>query len=163
MRHLFVAASCAAIFGLVSPVSADEKAEASGTLKLGDKSYKLQNSVAFDVTRGNKKRLVVLLSEKPADMAKLKKSLKAKGNDDDYFLFEPHLKLIFDEKGALFQVVIFADGANINEIQSDNFKATVAVKDGVASGKGNQVKPDKFFGKEFTFEVAFDAKMIKPE
>src|SRR5262249_13350553 len=138
----------------LAPVRSDEKPAATGSLKLGDKTYKMENAVAFDSKRGDKKRTVVLLSEKPADLAKLKKSLKAKGNDDDYFLFEPHLKLIFDEKGALFQVVIFADGANINEIQSANFKATLAVKDGVASGKGNQVKPDKFFGKEFTFDVS---------
>lgn len=148
---------------LADPVRADDKkAEAKGTLTMGDKTYKMESAVAYECTRGNKKRTTILLSEQAPDLDKLKASLKKKGNDDEYFQFKPHIKLIFTDKGALFQVVIFADGANINEIESDNYKATFAIKDGVASGKANQLKPDKISNMTYTFEVTYDAKVVKP-
>ena len=135
----------------------------TGTLTMGDATYKLESAVAFETTHSNKKRTAVLLSEKPVDLAKLKASLKKNGNDDDYFLTKPNVKLIFDEKGELAQLVIYADGANVNLIGSDKVKATATIKDGVVRGKGGMEKPEKFFDMKYTFDVEFNVKLLKTE
>ena len=46
-------------------------------------------------------------------MEKLKKALKA-GNDDDFTLFEPLVKLTFDPTGKLMSVFVWADNTSIN-------------------------------------------------
>lgn len=157
----------ALLCALTAPAAADDKKgdakkPVTGTLSMGDKTYKLQSGVAFETTFSNKKRTAVLLSEQPADLAKLKASLKKNGNDDDYFFTKPNVKLIFDDKGELAQLVIYVDGANINLIGSDKVKASATVKDGAVKGKGGMEKPDKFFGMEYTFTVEFDVKIMKP-
>src|SRR5262245_31690218 len=157
----------AAVVFALAPVSADDKKDdqkktVTGTLTMGDKTYKLESAVAFETTRSDKKRTAVLFSEKSPDLDKLKASLKKNGNDDDYFLTKPNVKLIFDDKGELAQLVIYADGANINLIGSDKVKASATVKDGVVSGKRGMEKPDKCFGMEYTFTVEFNVKIMKP-
>ena len=137
------------------------KTEAKGSLTLGDKTYKLTQGLAYEVTRFKKKQTVVVLSEKVLDTTKLKQSLAKKGNDESFFPFEAHVKLIFDDKGALVQSGIYADGANIISGGDDNLKITAAIKDGVAKGKAGMVKPDTFFKKTFTFDVEFDVAVLQ--
>ena len=103
------------------------KKAVSGTLTMGENTYKLESAVAFEMTYTNKKSTAVMFSEKTADLAKLKASLKKNGNDEDYFLTKPHVKLIFNEKGEFHQLVIYADGANVNSIGSDNVKVTATI------------------------------------
>lgn len=113
--------------------------------------------------RGDKTHTAVILSEHPLDLAKLKDSLKKKGNDESYFFFKPHVKLIFDEKGKLDFVFIYADGASINSGGNKNMTGDVEIKDGVATGKGGMSTLEKFFDKMYTFDVRFSAKVVKAD
>lgn len=140
----------------------DSKKENQGTLTLGEKTYKFASALAYETTISKKKRTVVILSEKPLNTAKLKESFKKNGNDQDFFSFDPNVKLLFDEKQAFLQLVIFADGANINLVGDDNIKATATFKDGTAKGKAGTVKPGKSFNSTYQFEVTFDVKLMKP-
>ena len=154
----------ASLLSLHATVKAEgKKDEANGTLTLGDKTYKLQNAAAFETKRGDKKRTAILLSEDPIELDKLKAALKKNGNDDDYRVKGGHVKLIFDENGELYQVIVNAAGVSVNEIGNDNFKAKATIKDGTAKGKAGMGKPDKFFEMEYKFEVEFDLKLTKPD
>ena len=141
----------------------ETKSPATGTLRFDGKDHKLDKSVAFETKQADKKYISVLLSADAVDLNKLKASLKKKGNDEDYFFFKPHVKLIFEESGDLHQLVIYCDGASINQIGSSNVKGKATIKDGAVSGKANMVKPDTFVKKEYTFEVEFNVKLMKPE
>jgi hypothetical protein len=136
------------------------KNEAKGSLTLGDKTYKFTSALAYEVTRSKAKQTVVVLSEKPLDTAKLKQSLAKKGTDEDFFPFDAHIRLRFDDKGGLVQSAIYAEGANILGSGDDNLKANVTVKDGVATGRAGMTKPDTFFKKSYQFDVTYSATLL---
>ena len=157
----------AAVFGIASmavgAARADEKKPepklaVKGKLTLDGKAYDLKNALAYETTKFNKKRTVVYLSEKLLDTDKLKASFKKKGNDEDFFAFDPHIKLIFDDKGDLFQIALYARGANIILQGDPNIKAEAAIKDGKAKGMAKSIKPDK----DYEFGVTFEVKLTKP-
>ncbi len=148
---------------LVGAAKADEKkdtpkTEAKGTLTLGDKTYKLESALAYETTKFGMKRTMIYLTEKPLDTAKLKASFKKKGTDEDFFTFDPNVRLIFDDKGELVQISMHAGGGNIILQGDPNIKAEAAIKDGVAKGMAKSVKPDK----DYTFDATFDVKLTKP-
>jgi Zn-dependent M28 family amino/carboxypeptidase len=163
LRNLkWVGTIIAAAFATVA-FADDRKDTVGGSLVLGEKTYKFQHVVAYETKKSNKKRTVVMITVKEPKLDKLKESLKEKGDDSGYFLFDDNLKLVFDEKGELLQMVVYADpGKNINLIGDDNIKAEATFKDGVVKGKAKTVKPDKAFGEMYSFEVEFDVKLMKP-
>jgi len=136
----------------------DPKPEAKGKLMLDGKAYELKNALAYETTKFDKKRTVVYLSEKPLEMAKLKASFKKKGNDEDFFAFDPHIKLVFDDKADLFQIALYARGANVILQGDPNIKAEAAIKDGKAKGMAKSIKPDK----DYEFGATFEVKLTKP-
>jgi hypothetical protein len=169
MRLSFAVLCCVCFLVLVGTASPQEKkselkSEATGTLTLGGKTYKLANALAYENTVSNRKSTVVILSEKPLDLAKLKQSFKKNGNDEDFFPFDAHVKLTFREadKGALSQLAIYADGDNVIRIGDENVKAMATFKDGTAKGSAGTKKPDKVRNMPFEFDLTFDVKMTKP-
>ena len=134
------------------------KTEVQGKLTIDGKTYDLKNALAYETTKFDKKRTVIYLSEKPLDMAKLKASFKKKGNDEDFFAFEPHIRLIFDDNGQLFQLALYARGANIILQGDPNIKAEAAIKEGMAKGSAKSNKPDK----DYEFAATFEVKLTKP-
>jgi hypothetical protein len=150
-----------AVSGTAHSPAGEPRTEAKGSLTLGDKNYKFTRAIAYETTRGQKKQTVVVLSEKALDTAKLKQSLARKGTDEDFFPFDAHLKLRFDDKGSLVQSAIYADGANIIGIEDDNVKVAATIKDGAAKGTAKMEKPDTFFKKSFQFDVAFDVPVMQ--
>jgi len=136
----------------------ESKANVKGKLTIDGKTYELKNGLAYETTKFDKKRTVVYLSEKPLDTAKLKASFKKSGNDEDFFAFEPHIRLVFDNKGDLFQITLYARGANIILQGDPNIKVEAAIKDGAAAGTAKSVKPDK----DYEFAATFEMKLMKP-
>src|SRR5262245_4428569 len=166
MKLLTVALGTAGMLTLGAPGAAGgkkdgPKSEATGTLTMGDNTHKLTRALAYEVRRSSRKETVVILSAKPLDTAKLKQSLKKNGTDEDFFPFDAHVKLRFDDTGLLSQTAIYADGANIIGSGDDNIKATATIKDGTAKGKAGMEKPGKFFKMSYTFEVTFDVAVIQ--
>jgi hypothetical protein len=162
MKLLIAVVFGVASMGLSGAKDDDKKPElkmdAKGKLMLDGKAYDLKNALAYESTKFDKKRTVIYLSEKPLDTAKLKASFKKKGNDEDYFAFDPHIKLIFDDKGDLFQIALYARGANVILQGDPNIKAEAAIKGGVAKGMAKSIKPDK----DYEFSVTFEVKLTKP-
>jgi hypothetical protein len=159
---LFIAAFAAGSLVLVAAGQpGGNKDEAKGTITLGEKTYKLSHVLAYETTRSNKKLTVVVVSEKAIDTAKLKQSFAKTGSDEDFFLFDAHVKFRFDDKGAMTQSGVYAEGANIIDSGDDNIKSAVAIKDGRAKGKVGMAKPGTFFKKSYQFDVSFDAAIIQ--
>jgi hypothetical protein len=140
------------------------KAEAKGTLTLGDKKYTLASALAYVNPHSFGKENIVILSEKPLDTAKLKQSFKKNGNDDDFFPNVPHIKLTFreDDKGKLTQFAFNGGGGVIIRQGDKNIRGELAIKDGAAKGSAGTVKPDKARDMKLEFDVTFDVKLTKP-
>jgi hypothetical protein len=164
MRCLVVVLLTSLVLG-VAAQAAEPKAPAAtatGTLNASGTKYAMANALAYNKKLSGKTRTVVYLTEKPLDTAKLKKSFIEHGNDKDFFVFDPHVELIFDDKGALFQVVMYADGKTMNLIGDDTIKASAKIADGKVTGKGVTEKPVKAFDGTFEFDVTFDVAITTP-
>jgi hypothetical protein len=66
--------------------------------------------------------------------------------------------LVFDENGQLFQLTLYARGANIILQGDPNIKAEAMIKDGAAKGAAKSVKPDK----DYEFAAKFEVNLTKP-
>jgi hypothetical protein len=157
------------LLSLVAPGGADDKkdvpkAAAKGTLTLGEKKYTLAHAIAYVNPHSFGKETIIILTEKPLDTAKLTQSFKKKGNDDDFFPFEDHIKLTFreDDKGQITQFAFNGGGGAVIRQGDKNIKGEAAVKDGSAKGKAGTIKADKVRDKTFEFDLAFDVKLTKP-
>lgn len=150
--------------GLADEKKDAPKAEARGTLTLGEKKYTLANALAYVNPHSFGKETVVILTEKPLDSAKLKQSFKKRGNDGDFLPNVDHIKLIFseDDKGKLTQFAFQGGGGAIIRQGDRNIKGEATYKDGTAKGSAGTIKADKVRDKTFEFEVAFDVKLTKP-
>jgi hypothetical protein len=155
--------------GLCAADRADEKkdtpkTEAKGTLTLGEKKYTFANALAYvnpDSFGG--KSVVVMLTEKPVDVDKLKQSFKKRGNDNDFSPKMDYVKLIFsDDKGKLTQFHFAGGGGGMARGGDKNINGEVTIKDGMAKGSAGTIKADTVNNKTFEFEVVFDVKLTKP-
>jgi hypothetical protein len=140
------------------------KAEAKGTLTLGEKKYTFAHALAYVNPHRFGKENIVILTEKPLDTAKLKQSFKKNGTDDDFFPLVDHIKLIFreDDKGKLTQFAFNGGGGAIIRQGDKNIKGELAIKDGAAKGSTSTIKADKTRDMKFEFDVTFDVKLTKP-
>lgn len=159
MKLLFAALCVAGLLSAPSAARADEKkGEAKGTFTLDGKTYKLTSALAYATKKFDMTHTVVYLSEKPLDTTKLKASFKKNGTDEDFFASGPHVRLIFDDTGKLFQIGLHAGGGNVILQGDPNIKAEAALKNGAAKGTAKTVKPEKDYELDTTFEV----KLMKP-
>jgi hypothetical protein len=139
-----------------------EKLPNRGSLSIGDKTYKLENVVAYNTKYAGEDVTTIILTEKPVSPTKLKASLKKNPPDDDFAGFERQVKLVIDKSDQLIYYFLYADGLSINRggtPDPDEIAAQATVADGYASGKVAMKKPSEFFDKRFQFELTFYTKI----
>lgn len=104
---------------------------------------------------------MVLLTERPINLAKLKASLaKPARNDDDFNEFQPQIKLTFNLREQLSSMSIWCDNVSISSSGGDTMKASVVIEDGRARGTTKTTESGETFGKKYDFDVSFDAAVI---
>ena len=104
----------------------------SGKLLIGNKTYKLENVVGYEMKRFDEPATTVVLSEKPLNMAKLKAALGKKAADD-YFEFTPQVQLIIDAEDNLSSVSIWADNVSISG--NGSLDGDIVIEDGRARNR----------------------------
>lgn len=129
----------------------------SGTLTMGNKTYKLPNVVAYEMKRFDDPVTAVVFSEKPLNMVKLKAAV-GKESIDDYFEFTPQVKLIIDAEDNLSSISIWADNVSVGG--NDDLAGDVVIEDGRARGTAKMTKPGEFFDKKYTFDLSFDVDVL---
>lgn len=129
----------------------------SGTLTIGNTTWKLPHVTAFEMEQFDKPMTTVVLSEKPLDLAKLKAAL-GKKSADDYFEFIPQVKLVIDSQEVIRSMHLWADNASISG--SGDMAGDVVIEDGRARGTSRMTKPGEFFDKKYTFDVSFDVNVL---
>ncbi len=130
----------------------------SGKLTMGNTTTKLSSVVAYEVKVFDETRTIVLISEKPIDLEKLKASLKKDANDDGLFEFQPQVRLQIESSDTVTQLRLWADNTSINS--NADLAGDVVIEDGRVRGTAKLSKPGEFFGKTYTFEVTFDTEVM---
>ncbi|MDP6721667.1 MAG: ankyrin repeat domain-containing protein [Pirellulaceae bacterium] len=144
-----------------SPLKDEPKRQ--GTLVMNDKTYRLQNAMAYTIVKQSRKLMTVVLSEKPA--IQNVPDERRKGREPGAFVFGPRVKLRFDESGKLTYLNVVADNHSIN-IDRPNFVKTVfAVKNGKVRGTASMQNPQKpnFASASYRFDVTFDVEILRGE
>lgn len=131
----------------------------SGTLTIGNKTYKLSSVVAFEMKQFDKPMTTVVLSEKPLNLTKLKAAL-GKKSADDYFEFIPQVKLVIDSEDNIGSMQLWADNSSISCSGSSDVAGDIVIEDGRARGTAKMTKPGEFFDKKYSFQVNFDVDVL---
>jgi hypothetical protein len=114
-----------------------------GTMLLGDKTYELKYAAAYPVTVfDDREAVTVLFTDQSIPMDKLKAALAAKGNDDSFFFFKPHVRVTFGKDGKPMFCNAFADNSSLS-VSGPKLLGELAVKDGKVRGKASlKAEPD---------------------
>lgn len=142
-------------------VSAAEQKLASASLWVGATQHRLAHGVAYQVDRDGSTAVEVLLAVKPISGEKLAALHNAGRDGGDAAGFDPHLKLRFNEQGALEYLFFYANGLSINRQNpnDENVQAQVELADGRVRGKVAMEKPEKIFDDEFRFDATIDVPL----
>lgn len=133
------------------------KLDNSGSLTIGDRTYKLPNVVAYEMKQFDERMKTIVLSEKPLSLSKLKAAL-GKKSADDYFEFIPQVKLLVNSEDIIHSMSIWADNTSISG--NEKVVGDVVIEDGRARGTAKLAEPGDFFDKQYTFEVSFDTEVL---
>jgi hypothetical protein len=129
----------------------------SGTLTIGNKTYKLPSVVAYEMKQFDKPMTTVVLSERPLNLAKIKAAL-GKKSADDLFEFTPQVKLLIDAEDNLSSMHLWAD--NVSVSGNGDMSSEIVIEDGRARGTARMTKPGEFFDKKYSFQVSFDVELL---
>lgn len=142
-------------------VPAAEQKLASASLWVGATQHRLTHGVAYQVVRDGSTAVEVLLAVKPISGEKLAALHNAGRDGGDAAGFDPHLKLRFNEQGALEYLFFYANGLSINRQNpnDENVQAQVELADGRVRGKAAMEKPEKIFDDEFRFDATIDVPL----
>jgi len=131
-----------------------------GTLTINEVSVKLTHIVIYEAKFFDELRINVFASSEPIPLEKLTDSLKKDGTDDDFFLFEPNVKLTFDEKGKLASFNAWADNTTVARSGGDDLTGKIETKDGRVTGSAsNKSKEDDTF--KCDFDIKFSGNLMK--
>lgn len=134
------------------------KESSVGTLKVGDKTYTLKNIVAYEIDYYGDRKIRVYLSEKPANMAKLKASLLHENNDNEFNEFQPQVRLIVNPEGSVESYELWAD--NLSVSGNGSLEGTAELKDGRITGSAKLTEEGEAGDRKYTFEFKFEANII---
>jgi hypothetical protein len=133
----------------------------TGTLTIAGKSHSLAHITVYESQQFDATVTVVLLTERPINLPKLKASLsKPARNDDGFTEFQPQIKLVFNAREQLQGMSIWCDSLSISTSGGDNIKASVEIEDGRARGTAKTTESGATFGKKYDFNITFDASVI---
>lgn len=129
-----------------------------GTLKVGDKTYTLKNIVAYEIDYYGDKMTRVYLSEKPANMTKLKTSLARERNDNDFNEFQPQIRMIINPEGMVESYDLWAD--NLSVSGNGSLEGSAELKDGRVVGNAKLTEEGEAGSRKYMFEFKFEANVI---
>lgn len=134
------------------------KESSVGTLKVGDKTYTLKNIVAYEIDYYGDRMIRIYLSEKPANMAKLKASLLHKNNDDEFNEFQPQIRLNVTPEGTIVGYDLWAD--NLSVSGNGSLEGTADLNDGRIVGNAKLNEEGEAGDRKYHFEFKFEANIM---
>ncbi len=132
------------------------KDSARGVLQVDAKPHQIARAAAYPTKVFDEEGYAVILCDHDFPVDKLKASLDKKGNDDDFFLFQPHVTITFHKDGKAAFSNMWADNKSVS-VGGSNLQGEITINDGRASGKATLTDSDK----KDSFDVSFDLPLMK--
>jgi hypothetical protein len=130
-----------------------------GTLRLGDKTYKLEHVVVYRTKIFDDDGIAVLVSDKPIPVDKLKTALRdGKGSDDRFNLFQPHAKVTFSTEGKVQFSNAYGDNTSLS-VSGPSLTGELTLENGRARGT-IRLMPGDENGHKGSFDACFDVAML---
>lgn len=143
------------LLGCLAPARSQTPAE--GTLSIGERQYKLSQALAYPVKRFDEARIAVLVSDRNLPLEKIRQALAKDGNDDDVFVTQPHVKLLFKPTGELESCQAWADNSSFST-SGTNLSGELKLDDDRAAGAAELARDGEgAFAR--SFQLRFDVPL----
>ncbi len=129
-----------------------------GSARMGEKSYELNQVIAYELISQGEWRTKIVASAKPVKQEKLLALLKKTGNDEDMEFPEPNIRVEIGADGEVaginYQLDGVSGGGNSGTI------GDVLVEDNRARGTLELEEEGEFFERTYTWKISFDTDVL---
>lgn len=133
----------------------------TGSARMGEKTYELNQVIAYEQVVDGEWRTKIVASAKPVKQEKLLSLLKKDGNDEEMEFPEPNVSVEIGEDGEISGVSYQLDG--VSGGGNSGTIGEVLVEDGRARGTLELEKEGEFFDRTYTWKISFDTSVLTKE
>jgi hypothetical protein len=129
-----------------------------GSARMGEKTYELNQMIAYEVISQGEWRTKIVASSKPVKQEKLLALLNKTGNDDDMEFPEPNIRVEIAADGEIAGVSYQLDG--VSGGGNSGTIGDVLVEDNRARGTLELEEEGEFFERTYTWQISFDTDVL---
>ena len=137
----------------------------TGTARMGEKTYELNQVIAYEMISQGEWRTKIVVSAKPVKQEKLLALLKKTGNDEEMEFPEPNVRVEIGADGEFAGVNYQLDG--VSGGGNSGTIGEILVEDNRARGTLELEEEGEFFERTSTWKISFDTSVLtkdsKPE
>lgn len=130
----------------------------TASARMGEKTYELNQMIAYEVISQGEWRTKIVASSKPVKQEKLLALLKKTGNDDDMEFPEPNIRVEIAADGEIASVNYQLDG--VSGGGNSGTIGNVLVEDNRARGTLELEEEGEFFERTYTWKISFDTDVL---
>jgi len=129
-----------------------------GSARMGEKSYELNQVIAYEHISQGEWRTKIVVSAKPVKQDKLLAMLNKTGNDEDMEFPEPNIRVEIGADGAVAGISYQLDG--VSGGGNSGTIGDVLVEDNRARGTLELEEEGEFFERTYTWKISFDTDVL---
>ena len=129
-----------------------------GSARMGEKSYELNQVIAYEHISQGEWRTRIVASAKPVKQGKLLALLNKTGNDEDMEFPEPNIRVEIGADGAVAGISYQLDG--VSGGGNSGTIGDVLVEDNRARGALELEEEGEFFERTYTWKISFDTDVL---
>jgi hypothetical protein len=129
-----------------------------GSARMGEKSYELNQVIAYEHISQGEWRTKIVVSAKPVKQEKLMALLNKTGNDEDMEFPEPNIRLEIGADGAVAGISYQLDG--VSGGGNSGTIGDVLVEDNRARGTLELEEEGEFFERTYIWKISFDTDVL---
>lgn len=133
----------------------------TGSARMGEKTYELNQVVAYEQIVDGEWRTKIVASAKPVKQEKLLALLKKDGNDEDMEFPEPNVSVEIGADGEISGITYQLDG--VSGGGNSGTIGEVLVEDNRARGTLELEEEGEFFERTYTWKISFDTTVLTRE
>ncbi len=133
----------------------------TGSARMGEKTYELNQVIAYELISQGEWRTKIVASAKPVKQDKLLALLKKTGNDEDMEFPEPNVSVEIGADGEIAGISYQLDG--VSGGGNSGTLGEVFVEDNRARGTLELEEEGEFFERTYTWKISFDTSVLTKE
>ena len=133
----------------------------TGSARMGEKTYELDQVIAYELISQGEWRTKIVISAKPVEQEKLLALLMKTGNDEDMEFPEPSIRVEIGADGEIAGVNYQLDG--VSGGGNSGTIGEILVEDNRARGTLELEEEGEFFERTYTWKISFDTSVLTKE